>query len=399
MKALRSTLLLELVIRVVFRVLPSAARRLLAGRPILLDGQRLDPDLQLLLRLERLTSAGTPSVSLQRRREHLDTATALAGGPILPGVLTRPVSIVADDDPGRPALPARLYTPQDLPAGSALLVFGHGGGWVTGSLDSHDAVCRYLAVQAGVRVLSVGYRLAPEHPFPAAVGDVGAAFRFALAHAVELGADPAMIALGGDSAGGNLAAVVTHLAVRAREPAPVFLLLFYPPCDAVHRSRSRELFAARFLLTDADITWFSDHYMPPPIDRGDPRASILLAEDLSGMPPTYLATAGFDPLRDEGEMFGRRLADAGVPVVLRRHAGLVHGFVNMIGLAGRCREAVAEAAGALRTGLALAGRSPADRSIGAPGETRTHTVRDLNPLPLPIGIRGQQAPLLGQERS
>ena len=387
MKALRSTILLELVIRVVFRVLPGAVRRVLAGRPVALDGQRLDPDLQLLLRLERLTSAGTPSVSLQRRREHLDTATALAGGPVIPGVLVRPVRITRDGAGAR-AVPARLYTPHDLPPGSPLLVYGHGGGWVTGSLDSHDAVCRSLAVQAGVRVLSVGYRLAPEHPFPAAVADVTAALRFARTHAAALGADPAAIAIGGDSAGGNLAAVASHLAIRAGESPPAFLLLFYPPCDAVHRTRSRDLFGARFLLTEEDITWFCDHYMPPTVDRGDPRASILLADDLSGMPPTYLATAGFDPLRDEGEMFAHRLVGAGVPVVLRRHPDLVHGFVNLTGLSGRCREAVAEAAGALRTGLVLR---------GAPGQTRTDTVRDLNPLPLPIGIRGQ-APQAGQER-
>ena len=172
---------------------------------------------------------------------------------------------------------------------------------MTGSLNSHDAVCRFLAVHAGVRVLAVGYRLAPEHPFPAAVDDAVAGFRFARGHAAELGADPAAIALGGDSAGANLAAVTAHLAVRAGEPVPAFLLLFYPPCDAVQPAPSRDLFAAGFLLTDADIVWFCDHYMPPRGRPRRPRASILLADDLTGMPPTYLVTAGFDPLRDEGE--------------------------------------------------------------------------------------------------
>jgi acetyl esterase len=362
-RRVRSTFWLELAIRVIFRLFPAGLRRMLAGPAIELDGQTLDPDLQLLLRLERLTAAGTPAAPVHRRRAHLDAATALASGPPVGGVTTRPITITADDpdprDPGRRSIAARLYTPEGLPPGSPLLVFQHGGGWVTGSLDSHDPVCRYLARNAGVRVLAVGYRLAPEHPFPAAVGDVVDAFRFARRNATDLGADPAAIALGGDSAGANLAAVVAHLAARACEPTPAFLLLFYPPCDAVHRSRSRDLFAAGFMLTDDDIAWFCDHYLPPSVDRGDPRASLLLADDLSGMPPTYLVTAGFDPIRDEGEMLARRMAEAGVPVVFRRHAELVHGFVNMIGLSIRCREAVAEAAGALRTGLMLIGSANA----------------------------------------
>ena len=353
MRAPRSTIVLELIVRAIFRGVPSGIRRLLAGRPVRVDGQTLDPDLQLLLRLERMTAASGPTSTPVRRRAHLDVAASLAGAPYLPNVMTRAVSIPTG---GAADLAARLYVPHGLPIGSPLLVYQHGGGWVTGSLDSHEAVCRYLAVHAGVRVLAIGYRLAPEDPFPAAVEDSLLAFRFARAHARDFGADPAAVALGGDSSGGNLALVTAHRTVRAGEPAPVFLLLFYPPTDAVHRTRSRELFAAGFLLTQADIDWFADHYMPAPIDRGDPRASILLADDLSGMPPTYLVTAGFDPLRDEGEAFARRLADSGVHVVLRRQPDLVHGFVNLIGLLPRCREAVADAAGALRTGLTFTAR-------------------------------------------
>ncbi len=337
--------------RGIFRLLPSGVRRVLAGRPVRHDGLTLDPDLQLLLRLERLTSAGTPAVTLQRRREHLDIAGALAGGPVASGVTARELAIPSGD-PDR-QLDARLYAPDGLPPGSGLLVFLHGGGWVNGSLVSHDPLCRFLAAQAGVRVLSVAYRLAPEHPFPAAIEDVTAAFAFARQHATGLGADPGAIAMGGDSAGGNLAAVVTHLAVRAGRPAPAFLLLFYPACDAAHRSRSRNLFAKGFFLTEADIDWFCDKYLPPSVDRGDPRASILLAPDLSGMPAGHLVTAGFDPLRDEGEMFAHRLNEAGVRMTLRREPDLIHGFASMIGISGRSREAVAQAAGALRVGLAL----------------------------------------------
>lgn len=385
--AVRSTVGLELVIRLVFGYLPAVVRRRLAGRPITVDGDRLDPDLQLLLRLERLTTAGTPATPVPRRREHLDVATALVGGRPTAGVGARALVIDPTDD--GPPLAARAYTPDGLAEGSPLLVYLHGGGWVTGSLNSHDTVCRFLAEVGRLRVLAVEYRLAPEHPFPAAVRDATAAFHFARTRAATLGADPRAVALGGDSAGANLAAVTAYLCARSGGPTPDRLLLFYPPCDAVNRSASRDLFAEGFLLTDADIRWFQDHYIPSDRDYGDPRASILLADDLTGMPPTYLVTAGFDPIRDEGEMFARRLAEAGVPVALRRQPNLVHGFVNMIGLSARCRAAVAEAVTALRQSFA-----GAKCSDGAPGETRTHTVRDLNPLPLPIGIRGQ-APAVG----
>jgi acetyl esterase len=346
----RSTLALEQAIRLVFGTLPAAARERLAGPPIVVDGARLDPDLQLLLRLERMTSAGTPAAAVDRRREHLDVATALVGGPPPAGVDSR--ALVLDRGTHAPALAARLYRPDGLPAGSPLLVYLHGGGWVTGSLNSHDTVCRFLARTAQVRVLAVAYRLAPEHRFPAAVVDAVDGLRIARARAAALGADPGAIALGGDSAGANLAAVAAHLAVRSGEAGPDRLLLFYPPCAVIGRTASRTQFGEGFLLTDADIVWFRDHYLPSTQVYDDPRASILLADDLTGMPPTQLITAGFDPLRDEGEQFGQRLAQAGVPVSIRREPDLVHGFVNMIGLSARCRAAVADAATALRQSFA-----------------------------------------------
>ena len=339
-------------IRVFFGAFPPGVRRVLAGRPVQRDGQTLDPDLQLLLRLGRLTARRAPVATVQSRRQQLDVGGPLTGGPVTPGVAVREITVPADDQ--RPDLPCRLYTPDGVTPGSALLVYFHGGAWVTGSLTSHDSLCRFLAAHAGVRVLAVGYRLAPEHPFPAAVDDAAAAFAYAREHAAELGADPAAIAIGGDSAGGGLAAVVAHLAVRAGRPAPAFLLMFYPHVDTAGRSVSRDLFATGFGLTDSDIEWFTDQYLPAGVDRSDPRVSIALAEDLSGMPPAYLATGGFDPLRDEGEMLARRMAEAGVAVILRREPDLMHGFANLLGISARCREAVAQAAGALRVGLAFA---------------------------------------------
>ena len=328
---------------------------MLAGRPVQRDGQTLDPDLQLLLRLGKLAARRAPAATLQSRRQQLEVGGPLVAGAGPKGVAAQEIEVTAED-PAR-TLPGRLYTPDGLPEGSPLLVYFHGGAWVTGSLNSHDTLCRFLAAHAGVRVLSVGYRLAPEHRFPAAVDDAAAAFAYAREHAVGLGADPDAVAVGGDSAGGGLAAVVAHLAVRAGRPAPAFLLMFYPHCDTANRSMSRELFGEGFGLTDADIEWYTDQYLPPGVDRSDPRVSIARADDLSGLPPTYVATGGFDPLRDEGELLANRLAEAGVEVVLRREPDLMHGFANLLGISVRCREAVAQGAGALRVGLALGGRA------------------------------------------
>ncbi len=333
--------------------LPQPVRRLLAGPPLRRDGLELALDAQLLLRLAALSdislSGPTPAIA----RARLEMNRTMLGDPIVPGVRTRNLNLPVTDG----TMPARLYEPANLPAGSPLLVFFHGGGWVIGSIDTHDGVCRYLARQSGVRVLSVGYRLAPEYPFPVAADDASAAYRYAVERAEALGADPVAVAVGGDSAGGNLAAVVCLDAVRHGGPRPVFQLLFYPATDPSVRRRSRDVFADGFLLTDYDMTWFVDHYCPDVASRTDPRVAVLLADDLRGMPPTYLVTAGFDPLRDEGNAFADRLRESGVPIVKRQHDDLIHGFTSFIGLGTRFREAVSEAAGALRTGLALRSRA------------------------------------------
>ncbi|GLZ32447.1 alpha/beta hydrolase [Lentzea sp. NBRC 105346] len=321
--------------------LPAPLRRLIAGPPIRLDGQDLHPEAQLLLKLQTLTGRGWSTSTPESTRLDLELSSKLVAGPPIAAVDTRNLKI------GNFA--ARLYTPhksKDTP----LLIFFHGGGWVSGSLESHDQLCRFLAAEAGIKLLAADYRLAPENPFPAAVEDAQTVLEYAVKKAADLEIDPARIVLGGDSAGGNLAAVTAH----QNPGAAVFLLLFYPGVDASVRRRSRELFGNGFFLTDEKMDWFLDHYAPGLDERHDPRVSVMLAEDLSKMPPTYLATAGFDPLRDEGEAFAAKLAEAGVPVVLRRHEGLFHGFANILGVGGVFREAVAEAVGALRTGLALA---------------------------------------------
>lgn len=330
---------------------PKPVLRLIAGRPIRIDGQQLALEAQVLMRLRSLSGDTLIGSSPQQARDRLRRYTALVAGPTIQPVAARDLRIPADHG----SIPARLYTPASITKRSAALIFMHGGGFVVGSMDSHDNLCRFIAKHADVRVLSVDYRLAPEHPFPNGLGDACTAFQHTIAHAAELNIDPDRIALGGDSAGGSLAAVTALLAAREGGVRPAFLLLFYPATDAIGKHASKELFGDGFLLTADEITWFIDHYCPELAQRTDDRVSPLLADDLSGLPPTYLVTAGFDPLRDEGEAFGRRIAEAGVPIVIRRQEDLFHGFANVLGAGSRCREAVFEAVGALRTGLALRG--------------------------------------------
>lgn len=241
-----------------------------------------------------MSGAELSNGDVAQSRQNLAAARHLVSGKPIGPMATRELAIPG---PGGD-IPATLYTPAGLAEPSGLLVFYHGGGWVIGNRDSHDNTARFLAKQAGVRVLSVEYRLAPDYPWPAAPEDCLAAFDYAHARASELGADPARIAVGGDSAGGNLAAVVSQVTTRRGGPAPKFQLLFYPATDFSTRRRSREIFGVGFFLIDESMDWFSGHYQA---DVTDPLASPLLAEDVSGLPPAYIATAGFDPLRDEGE--------------------------------------------------------------------------------------------------
>jgi acetyl esterase len=235
-------------------------------------------------------------------------------------------------------------------------VFFHGGGFVLGSIETHDGACRCLADEAGVRVLSAEYRLAPEHPFPAAADDAIAAFNCVAAHALEIGVQPGRIAVGGDSSGGNLAAVVAHAAARGDGLRPAFSLLLYLATDALGKHRSYQLFGRGFRLDDEERDWYRGQYLTTEDLVADPRVSVLHDTQLTGLPPTYVATSGFDPLRDEAEAYVLRLRDAGVPVIHRRHEGMLHGFATRIGVDPDARAALQHAAGVLRAGLALAGK-------------------------------------------
>lgn len=329
--------------------LPAPIQRALAGgRAIRLDGQQLDAQMQLVCFL--LAHSGHPSFETleppDARAEIRRTAAAFAGAPL-------PVAKVEDREIPGPAgaIPARLYRPLAASEPCPLVVYYHGGGWVLCDLETHDACCRFLARGAGVSVLSVAYRLAPEHRFPAAVDDCVAAFRWAAAHATALGVDPARLAVAGDSAGGNLSAVVSWIAAREGGPQPAMQVLLYPVTDLSTKHPSYRLFREGFFLTERQMDWYRGHYLASESDALDPRASPLLAKDLRGLAPAYVVTAGFDPLRDEGERYARRLEEAGVPVVLRRHEGLIHGFANAPDLGIATRRAMSEVCVALRQGL------------------------------------------------
>lgn len=340
------------VLRAAF-ALPTPVLQRFVGAPVRRDGQQLAPEAQLMLRLQTRTGFRLVRETVAESRRQMRRNSVLVDGTTVQPVRSRELAVPGPAGEVR----CRLFEPDGLPAGSPLLVYYHGGGWVLGDLDTHDNLCRFLGLHSGVRVLSVEYRLAPEHPAPAAADDSLAAYRYARDHAAELGADPARVALGGDSAGGNLAAVTAVTAASEGLQAPAFLLMLYPGTDATVRRRSRDLFGEGFVLTDHEMTWFADRYVADQARRSDPRVSPLLADNLAELPPSYVVTAGFDPLRDEGEAFAAALLEAGVPVALRRHADLIHGFANAL-LIGRFREAMFETAGALRAGLALcAGRA------------------------------------------
>jgi acetyl esterase len=333
--------------------LPPRLQRALFGAPVQVDGQVLATEMQALVRLAGLTRDESASaygkLTPDQARARIRAGSAAAAGPKQSQPTVRDLAI-----PG-PAgtIPARFYDPpgmglEDRPS----IVYFHGGGWTIGDLDTCDSVCRFLALEVPATVLSVGYRLAPEHPFPAAVEDAIAAFRWAAVANNRLGVDPGRIAVAGDSAGGNLAAAVSLLARDDRVPAPAMQALIYPVTDAVGGQQSRDEFAEGFLLTKADMDWFERHYLPPGTDHADPRVSMLRAADLSGLPPAYVLTAGFDPLRDEGEAYAARMQEAGVQVTLRRHPGLIHGFANMTAISGTAHAAMLELAHGLRAGLA-----------------------------------------------
>jgi acetyl esterase len=330
------------------RLPPGLARALSGGARPPVDGRTLDPHVQLLLALERLVGAPpVHRVSVARARRDLDEQAGVVDVLAPSSVGRRELRI---DGPAG-SIVARLYRPEGLAPLAPALVYFHGGGWVVGSLASHDPVCAFVAHEARCAVIAVDYRLAPEHRFPAALDDAWAAWAWVVREASRLGVDPARVAVGGDSAGGNLAAGVCHLARDRDERGPVFQMLVYPALDLTRSMASHRTFADGYLLTRDALDWYLEQYAPDPATHRDPRASPIFAERFDALPPALVLTAGFDPLRDEGAAYAERLATAGVPVEHRCEAGLVHGFWSMGGAIPAAAVAVRRAAGRLRDAL------------------------------------------------
>jgi len=309
--------------------LPERAQRLLAGRRISIDGNTLGTDVQLMLRLQRLArlpgaEEGTPAEG----RQVLRHTTALTAG-------RQPIGAVRSLQVA--GLPARLYVPAGAPEVGPLLVFLHGGGFWCGDLDTHDGPCRFLAEAAGVRVLSVAYRLAPEHPFPAAYDDAVTAYAWLVEHAAELGADPGRVGVGGDSAGGNLSAGVAIEAARHGWPCRVQLLI-YPATQVGRSTRSAELFDHGFYLTRGFMDR-ADQLYAAGVPSDEPRLSPLEAELPDGLAPALVYVAGFDPLRDEGVAYAERIRAAGTRVELTVLGDQIHGFLNIAGVGRTSRSA------------------------------------------------------------
>jgi acetyl esterase len=309
----------------------------------------LDPQARLLL--DFLASQNAPDVStLSPRGARLLFAEHRARSPAGPDARVEDALVPS----AQGSIPVRIYKPLASSAPLPVLMWFHGGGHVIGSVPESDSECRELATLARCAVVSVEYRLAPEHPFPAAADDCFTATKWVAEHPPDLGVDASRIAVGGDSAGGNLAAVVSLMARDRGGPALVFQLLVYPGTDyASLDTKSHHENAEGYFLTRPTMLWFRNQYVPKLDDRLNPYVSPLRAESLEGLPRALVMTAEYDPLRDEGEAYGARLEQAGGSVVVRRYDGMIHGFLGMRNFLDKGKVAMSDAAAALASVFGL----------------------------------------------
>ena len=301
------------------------ALRFLGGHRIRLGSRTMDPKAQIVGEFVKSIRVPGYFPPLPELRQQLRTMVTLMDEPAPP--LPRIEDIRIAGPAGE--IPARVYAPGVGGASLPAVMYFHGGGWVQGDLETHHGLCARLAKHAGVLVVAVDYRLAPEHKFPAAVEDCLAAYRWLRAHAGDVAADPARVAVAGDSAGGNLAAVVSQLAAAGGPTVPTCQVLVYPAVDFNLDTDSHRELADGHVIPRDRILWYTEQYLNSESDKTDRRASPLRAPSLAGQPPTLIVTAGFDPLRDEGRAYGERLREAGVDVVYREYPGQIHAFVSL----------------------------------------------------------------------
>jgi acetyl esterase len=309
----------------------------------------LDPVLKAFL--DQIAAIGGPKtweMSPGEAREAFAALMQLAGPKDIPIGKVADLSIPAPHG----AIAARSYTPV-AGGGEALptLVFFHGGGWVIGSIATHDGLCRLLANDSGCRVISVEYRLSPESKFPGPVDDAFAALAWIEKNAADLGVDANRLAVGGDSAGGGLAAVMAQMAKAKGGPKLAYQLLLFPVTQIGAETKSLKDFAEGYFLERRTLDWFYAQYLPTGAEKSDPRISPLLAKDLSGLPPAFVMLAEFDPLHDEGQDYAQRLRGAGVSVTVPEHPGMTHDFIYLQGILPQAATALADAAKAMKAAL------------------------------------------------
>lgn len=322
--------------------LPAALVSRLAGAPVVVRGRTLDPRLALLARASARQTPFHEMTPAQARATSNRTIRLSAGPP-------RPLrSVDHRSIPGAGGfLPVRVYHPLGVSGPRPLVLFFHQGGCVIGNLDWCEPFCTRLAERARCVVMSVDYRLGPEHRFPAAQEDAVASYRWALAHAAEVGGDPQRLVVAGDSAGGGLAAHITHASKRSGDPQPLLQILVYPWLEAYADNAAYRDFEDGFPLDPAGLRWFLSHYTTDEAERRDPRLSPGLESDFGGLAPALIATAGFDPLCDEGEAYAGKLEAAGVPVRHRCYESLTHSFTSLGGVVPAAADALDEIAGDL----------------------------------------------------
>ncbi len=305
--------------------LPVRIQRWIGGKPLVRDGYEMFPEVQMGLKLlSMLPGSDFETLPLDQSRAQMDAEGRIFGAYV-------PVARIEDSTiPGRSGnIPVRIYDNGD-PRG--IIVYYHGGGWVVGGVESNDRLARFLAVHTHMMVVVVDYRLAPEHPFPAGLEDALDAFRWVRDHAAELGA-PAKVMVAGDSAGANFSAVISQLTRDDPEGGPLLQVMYCPVTDLSTKHDSYRTFSEGFFLTEAQMDWYKAHYLGGDDELAlDPRVSPLLAEDVTGVAPAHVVVSGFDPLRDEGLAYGRKLAEAGVPTRVQVVTGHVHAFLNTTGV-------------------------------------------------------------------
>ncbi len=325
--------------------LPKEALYILSGKkPIQVDNKTLDPGLQVVVALMN-TMPGFETLSPMDARKVIDALSGLIEAPIAkpPRTLNKKIQVTKPEG----FIPIRIYLPDGDKAESLpVLIYSHGGGYVMASIDSHERICQLICQGANCIVVSIGYRLAPEFSFPTAVYDVIDSYKWVCDNVKEFGGDRKRIAIGGDSAGGTLSTVACH-ELKNTEYKPLYQLLFYPGTNVIRKPKSRELYGEGFFLTGKQIDWFISQYLPNAEDAYSPLVSPILYKDFSDLPPVYIATAGLDPVLDDGFEYAEKLREANNHLTYRTFPSLIHGYVNMTSIP-TCMEAVNDAINELK---------------------------------------------------